>query len=152
MRLLLQGLVQAGAKMGELIPIQVKPVLVHSTPTTSRAAQGQEHQKGKGQSCVAPRHVSRTHVRIMAQASPRVPVTLRDTLQEGGSGGVRGCCSNKELWVCSPYSRDQSLKCPLCPGKNNPGNRRGQLCRFHNGRARENNSVTRPTHPPKITA
>lgn len=39
-------------QMGEFIPIQVKPVLVHSTPTTSRAAQGQEHQKGKGWSCV----------------------------------------------------------------------------------------------------
>ena len=98
-----EGDSEGTGQMGELIPIQVKPVLVHSTPTTSRAAEGQEHQKGTGRSCVHLRghpacitHTCTHHgPRVTQSASYNAGHTAGGRPREGSEAAVltRSCVS-----------------------------------------------------------
>ena len=141
--------------MGELIPIQVKPVLIHSTPTTSRAAEGQEHQKGTGRSCVHPggRPVCIMHTclhhgpRVTQSASYNAGHTAGGRPREGSEAAVltRSC-------VSAAHTRAARLSSSHCALERiTPTTGEANCAEFTMGGGEETTQgPARPTHPKSL--
>lgn len=130
MRLLLQGLVQAGGRKGtwnaqgrweNSFLSRLNQFWFTSTPPTSRAAQGQEHQKRKGMVlCAISRGPSAAyHIHMYASWLRRHPERLSQCgthCRREASGGVRGCCSNKDSGL-QPILMGPVSQVPTVPWK-----------------------------------
>lgn len=100
-----EGDLEGTGQMGEFIPIQVKPVLVPQPqpPQKEQLRDKNTKKERDGPVCTPVASACITYTCMHhGQASPRAPVTMRTHCRRGASGGVRGCCSNKDLWACSP--------------------------------------------------
>ena len=129
MRLLLQGLVQAGGRKGtwkaqgrwenSFLSRLNQFWFTQPQPPQEQLRDKNTKKERDGLVCtlVAPRRVSRTHVCIMAQAPPRAPVTMRDTLQEGGLGWGQGLLLKQGAAGLQPILMGPVSQVPTVPWK-----------------------------------